>query len=159
MYIYIYIYYHYVFRHYYYHLYMYIYIYIYILSLWILLFTHQQINIVWNIHDFSWKRSTSMLFWCRLPVHAVYEKRFWYDINYNSGFRLLEGRSLFEYYDMKVSWNRGTPSHHPNFSGIFHDKPSIPGYPHGHGNPQSATNPEVSKSRCFTMAKAEPLGW
>ena len=36
---------------------------------------------------------------------------------------------------MEVSWNRGTPSHHPSFNGIFHDKPTILGYPHRHGTP------------------------
>ena len=31
---------------------------------------------------------------------------------------------------LEVSWNRGAPSHHPNFDGISHYKPSIFGYPH-----------------------------
>ena len=30
---------------------------------------------------------------------------------------------------MEVSWNRGTPVHHPNFNGIFLYKPSILGVP------------------------------
>ena len=37
--------------------------------------------------------------------------------------------------NMEVSQNRGTPVHHAYLNGIFYQKPSIWGYPHGHGKP------------------------
>ena len=49
-------------------------------------------------------------------------------------------------FNMEVSRNRGTPSHHSFQSGIFHYKPSILGYPQPYGNPHILQYISISKA-------------
>ena len=50
--------------------------------------------------------------------------------------QLLVSPKMSAFIDMEVSWNGGTPSHHPFLDGIFSKKTTpIWGYPHDYGNP------------------------
>ena len=57
---------------------------------------------------------------------------------------------------MEVSWNRGTPSHHPFYFRIFPEinHPAIKGYPHGYGNPMKS--PHVKRSSADFNHKSVP---
>ena len=56
---------------------------------------------------------------------------------YRRGERVLHGYGWSICIDMMVSRDRGTPSHHPNFHGIFHEiNHQAMGYPLDCGNPQ-----------------------
>ena len=94
--------------------------------------------------------NTYITLYCIISIHLNVFNTLFYFILFHSVTHLHIYMCVYIYIHIELSLylyggflsHRGTPSHHhPFLGGISHYKPSISGYPHGHGPPRRPVSP------------------